>query len=247
MATKPIQISLGETFKLLVQEFEDALSLVKRSHPTVAVRSVKVNIGQADEQAAGEEEPAPAPELILSDRYPGIDKGWQLQLELGERPAASLKGVPQQLPGVYVPTALDLYTEHPIGIIKGIDAEWTQFFAHFEISRVRHLARMDDQTLQELVAARHSLKPREFRCKAGLIETSIPLLPKSDLDGKTLYQLLLLSMEEVHEAFGVKRTALSEVTALYGLLENLTVAIDSRILQQTRLSQLLDCWGDSTG
>ena len=241
MAMKTIQLSLGELCKLVIQEFADALDVVRRTHPKVAVRSVKLKIGQVDETQKPTEENASSPELLLTQRYKGIGKGWLMELDLGERLAATLKGEPQDLPGVYIPTALDLFTEHPLKVIKGINSEWSQFFADFEITRVRHLARMDDQRLQQLIATSHSMRPREFHRKAMLLDIAVPPLPKSNLHDQSLYQLLALSVDQAHQAFGIEQVALSEVVSLYELLEVLTIVIDSRLLRQTSLAQLLAC------
>jgi hypothetical protein len=244
MASTPIHISFGEMFKVLVHEFKDALAIVKRSHPSITVRSVKMNIGQLDDVSPEEndEKAPPQTDLILKDRYPGIDKGWQLELEMGERPSASLNGIPQRPSNIYIPTALDYFSECPLGIIKGIDTQWTQFFASFEIYRVRHLARMDGQTLQKINAEKKSLKPCEFRHKAGLLDTPIPTLPESILNEKSLFNLLLFPRNDAHQALGTERVTSSEVAALYDLLEKLNLAIDTHIFHQTNLSQLLELW-----
>lgn len=236
MAEDKLQLAFGDLFKSIVHEFSTALTLVKRSHPSVAVRSIRLHLGQLPE-----DEVETGPSLILPDRYPDIDKGWQLQLELGERPKASLRGVPIRLPSVSVPTVLDLFADQPLAAVKGIDATWSQRFAEFEILRVCHLVRLEEPLLHKLMISSHSLLPREFRQKTRLLKVPVPALPlpESPLGKVSLYKMLQMPTDQLHERLGRRKVSREEVVTLVELLDTLSIVIDSSLLRQTRFEQLI--------
>ena len=233
-----LQISLGDLLRLITQEFAVGLAMVKRSHPSVLVHSVKLKLGQSPEDAPEMDQLPPS--LILPDRYPAIDKGWQVELELGEKASASLQGRPLLTPSLDVQTAFDIFAEHPISAIKGIDAKWSQFFTGFEILKVRHLAGLDESLLQTMTAQSRSLQPREFRQKALFLKIPLPVLPVSALKELLIYDLLLLPATELHEKLGLRLVSLTEVRDLIELLDLLNLVIDSAVLRKTNLSELIN-------
>lgn len=239
MADEKLQISLGDMLRSITQEFAVALTLVKRSHPSVLVRSVKLKLGQSPEDAPELDEPPPP--LILPDRYPEVDKGWQIELELGEKASASLQGKPILMPRLDAPTALDTFAEHSISAIQGIDVKWSQFFTDFDIIKIRHLAGLEEPLLQTMTAQSRSLLPREFRQKALLLKMPLPALPDSAINKSSIYNLLLLPVKELHEKLGMRLISLTEVRDLLELLDLLNLVIDSAVLRQTKLSELLEC------
>lgn len=237
MADEKLQISVGDLLRSLTHEFAVALTLVKRSHPSVLVHSVRLKLGQLPEDAPEMDEPLPS--LILPDRYPEIDKGWQIELELDEKASASLQGKRLPIPSLDMPTTLDLFAEHPISAIQGIDVEWSQFFTDFDILKIRHLAGLEEPLLQTMTAQSHSLLPREFRQKALLLKMPLPALPDSALNELSIYDLLLLPATELHEKLGIRLVSVTEVRDLIELLDLLNIVIDSAVLRKTSLSELL--------
>ena len=240
MANEKIQISFGDLCKSLVDEFAVALVMVKRSHPGVRVRSVKLKLGQTPAAEPPTDEPSAVTPLILTERYPGSDQGWLLQLELGEGNAATFAGVKRPLVNPYAPTALDLVAEYPLSAIDGISDKWSQLLAGYDLTRVRHLARLDDAELHKIVAETSSLLVREFRQKVLLLQLPVPALPHSTLDTLSLCQILRTPTAELHQRLGRQRVSLLQVEALLEVLDTLNVVIDSRILKKIPLRQLLD-------
>lgn len=236
MADEKKQLSLSDLCQSLVDEFAATLVMVKRSHPTVLVRSVKLKLGQAKAPVAAEN----LSPLILKERYPGSEKGWQLQLELGERSAATIEGVQRPLVHPYAPTALDLVAEYPLTVIDGINTKWSQLFAEFDLTRVRHLARLDESELHKIIDHSRSLLVREFRQKVLLLQLPVPALPHSSLHELSLYKVLRLTTNELHEGFGKQRVSLSQITSLFEVLDILNIVIDTNILKKIPLRQLLD-------
>ncbi len=242
MANEKIQISFGDMLHGIVREFSDALALVRRSHPAVTVRSVKLNIGQEAETELDPTEPTeptrPA-SLLLRDRYPAIDKGWLMEVELGEGLSRIRSDGVYEVPELPISTALDLFGDYPLVAIKGIDTIWNRIFTGVDITRICHLARLDDGLLHELITSHHSLLPREFRRKAQLLEISIPPLSyPPDLQNQSLYHLLLMTAEALHQTIGREKISQSEVFKFLEFLEILNVVIDSEQLRQIKLSQL---------
>ncbi len=236
MADDKRQISLSDLLRSITNEFAYALALVKRSHPTVLIHSVKFKLGQSSEDMSVTDDQQN--QLILPDRYSEIEKGWQIELELGARSSASLLGKTVSTPDQNVKTALDVFAEHPLAAIQGIDIKWSQFFADFDIQNIRHLAGLEEPLLQKMTAQSGSLLPREFRKKALLLKNPLLSLPNSSLNETSLYNLLLLSVTELHEKLGLRLISLTEVWDLIELLDLLNIVLDSAVLNQTSLSEL---------
>lgn len=239
MADEKLQLTLGDLLRSVTQEFAVALTLVKRSHPSVLVRSVKLKLGQSPEDAPEVDEPPPP--LVLPDRYPEIDKGWQLELELGERTSANLQGKPlAMMPSLNVPTAFDAFARESISILKGISVKWADFFAGFDVLEIRQLAALEPSLLQTMTAESRSLLPREFRQKALLLKTPLPALPDAVSQELPVYELLQLSATELHEKLGIRLLSLTETRDLIDVLDILNLVIDSAVLRKVSLAALFE-------
>lgn len=230
-----MQISLSELCQSLVDEFAIALTMVKRSHPTVKVNSLKLALGQTGQDLAQGQDADP---LILDNRYPGSDSGWRLELDLGERPQAKIEGVKRPIVSRTDAMVLDIIAEEPVTVIDGISSSWREFFANFHVTRVMDLARVDEGQLEKMILKSNSLQVREFRQKAFLLKLPLPALGASDLQNKSLYDLLKLPINEVQKSF-LHPVTPAETTYLFEVLDLLNVVIDSRHLQKISLHQLL--------
>lgn len=243
MTAENTGISFAELCRSLVEEFAVALVTVKRSHPHVRVRSIKLNIGQTEEDIAPHEENGVEPATpLLAERYQGIEKGWQLQLEMGEQPSATFAGIERPLPSRTAATVLDFFAEQPLTVIDGISTSWERFFAAFGLTQLRHLARLEGPKLTEIMADGGNLRVREFRQKALLLKLPPPALPPSNLGEKSLYDLLHLPLDMVQKSF-TRPVTRAEVAALYEMLDILNVVVDCRLLRQTPLHELLNGTG----
>jgi hypothetical protein len=238
MADNKNQMSLGDLCLSLADEFAVALVTVKRSHPNVRVNAVTLNIGQTRQALETPADTQDAGPLILSDRYPGSEAGWQLQLELGEKQAATVAGVKRPLAGRTDATALDLVAWEPLSVIDGISTGWSRLLAGFNINQVIDLARIEAPLLQEIIAETNSLHIRKLRQKVLLLKIPVPPLPFSDFGEKPLYDLLRLPVADVQQSFS-RTVTQNEITALFELLDILNIVIDSDVLRKISLHQLL--------
>jgi hypothetical protein len=241
MADDSIHLSFGDMLKGLVQEFSHALTLVKRYHPMVTVRSVRLNICQ--ETALEEEQPtspSPRTSLLLTDRYLGIkDKGWQMEVELGEGVSVRTTNIVVPVLDRDSPTALDIFGDLELVAVKGIDSDWSRIFAQVEITRISHLARMDDPLLLQLIESSHSLQPRDFRRKAQMLRLRLPTLPRQVPPRLDLYQLLQLSENDLLSLLS-RDISIFEIRDLIDFLETLNIILDSDRLRLINLDQLTD-------
>lgn len=230
-----MQISLSELCQSLVDEFAIALTMLKRSHPTVKVNSLKLALGQTGQDIAQGQD---ANALILDKRYPGSDSGWRLELDLGERPQAKIEGVKRPIVSRTDAMVLDIIADEPVTVIDGISSRWRDFFANFHVTRVMDLVRVDERQLEKMILESNSLQVREFRQKAFLLKLPLPALGVSDLQNKSLYDILKLTTNEVQKSFRHPVTP-AETSYLFEVLDLLNVVIDSRYLHKTSLHQLL--------
>jgi hypothetical protein len=227
------QQSLGDLAALLVREIAQALLLAREDAPFVEVRSIKLRLGQLP----GEDNPETAEdELILSERYPLLDQGWQLELELDNQAQAKLGGEPLSV--VTGRTALDLFGPCSTVVIKGVSSRWQSWLGDLQINTVNDLAVLDDQSLQELTLE-HSQQAREFRSKARLLGTLVPSLPSGPLHQQNLAQLLRVPEAELHDQLGRKTVSVNEMLRFTALLDALSLAIDTQVLRKLRLEELL--------
>lgn len=234
-----MQISFTQLCQSLVDEFTVALTMIKRSHPSVKVRSVKLNIGQTEQDISAPKDNEEPNSLILTSRYPGSESGWRLEMELGERSEATFDGVKRPLVSRTAPMILDMFAWEPVTVIDGISSKWSSFLSVFDITQVIDLARIKESLLHQITVASNSLQVREFRQKALLLELPVPALSPSALGNKSLYGVLRSPLAEVQKSFN-RPTTLAEMESLYEVLDILNVVIDNRKLRKIPLQQLID-------
>ena len=128
MSDSSPQQSLGDFAAILVREIAQSLLLAREHAPFVEVRTVNLRLGQLSQDEDSNETPTAPDGLILNERYPLLDSGWQLELELDNKVQASLNGEPIDIPETSR-TAIDLLGTQPVSIIKGISKEWSKRLA----------------------------------------------------------------------------------------------------------------------
>lgn len=233
-----MQISFSELCQSLVDEFAVALTMVKRTHPKVKVNSLKLAIGQTGQDLSVPHESEDANALILTNRYPGSESGWRLELEVGERGEATIEGVKRPMVSRTDPMILDIIAWEPVTVIDGISSKWSDFLTDFDITQVIDLARTNEPLLQEMTLKSNSLQVREFRQKVLLLKLPLPALAASNLRDKSLYEVLKSPIKEVQASFSSPATQ-TEIMYLFEALDLLNVVIDSRHLRKISLHQLL--------
>jgi len=233
--------SLGDFAALLVREIAQALLLAREHAPYVAVQTVKLRLGKLPEGEPDAE--APAPEgLILSERYPLLDGGWELELELGNQVRARIAGQPVALPAAER-TALDLFGPCPTTAIKGVSRRWQERLAALQVNRVAELAQLDDGRLHRLQRQEHSLLPRDFRSKARLLATPVPSFPAGALGRLSLHEVLALTAADLRQTLSGRRVSDSELQRFDALLDALAISVDNALLRKLSLGELLDSGG----
>jgi len=235
------KISLTELCRTLVDEFAVALAAVKRSHPSVTVRSATVGIGQNEEDITSfGNNGGNGPRLLLSDSYPGSENGWQLKLEMGEKPAATIGGVDYPLTDRPTPMLLDIVGTRPLDVIDGISSKWSHFFENLGIKSLDQLARLEEPGLREIVTECSSLRVREFRQKVLLLTLPLPILPSSGLDDISIHELLYMPLQSIQSSFA-KITSPERLNSLLEMLDILNVVFDSRFLRKIKLREFIEC------
>lgn len=238
MSNGSTQQSLGDFAALLVREVAQALLLARENAPFVEVRSIFLRLGKIPE-GVGDEVVGVEPSLILEDRYPLLDKGWELELELDNQVQAKLNGEPF-VSQESLRTALDLFGSQPVAWLKGISDQWSLWFADVGVITVEQLASLKDDALLHLIKKHHSALPREFRGKASLLRVPLPALPSNvSLDG-SLYEALSLSEKALHQIVGTSKVSTTEIQRIAAILDAFAITIDSEFLHQLPFSCLLD-------
>lgn len=219
--------TLGELSTLLIREIGQALQIALAEAPAVRAEKIVIRLGQepAPEGGGGPETPLP------SGRYPGLDRGWELEIALAGDGRVLASPLPT-LPPSPAPPLMALFAGLPATVIKGLDASRTRKFAEAGVETVADLAELSDERLAALTARVRSIFPAEMRAKARMLKATIPPIPTSPLDSQTLQKLLFVSAADLLQALGPDRSTPTEARQLKALLDILAVAVDSRVLRR---------------
>lgn len=232
MSTGDITASLGDFAAVLVREISQSLLLAATDAPLVRVHAVRIRFGQP---SAAEEK---GDVSLLFDRYPFLENGWEVEVEMDGKVQAQLAGQP--LPTVEPgKPLLSVFGEMPLIRLKGINTEWTKFFAGLGITTIGSLAAVSQEVLSEAAQRKRSVKMWEYVGKARLLEMYIPALPPTPLDGRSLYVLQQMTPAEILTALGMKKLSTREADMLLELFALLAIAIDSVVLREITLGRLL--------
>ena len=221
--------SMGDFVTLLVREISQSLSLARYEAPLVQVQQVRVRFGEEE-----------GSDSIIVNRYPFMANGWEVELLMNAKLQARLYGEP--LPPVEPRCQLlDIFGEHPVSDIKGVNTDWSGFFQKHGITTIRTLASLSMESFQTLARERNSVRLWEIHGKARLLQCEIPFFPSTSLDGENLYALLKMSPETLLDRAGLEKTSLPEIQRLADYMEILTIVIDTRVLKAMQLKKLLTC------
>ncbi len=232
MSNGEITASLGDFAAVLVREVSQSLLLATTEAPLIHVHTVRIRFGQP---SAAEKE---GDDSLLLDRYPFLENGWEVEMEMDGKVQAQLAGqpLPTVAPGKPL---LAVFGKMPLIRLKGINTEWTKFFAALGITTIGSLATISRDVLSKAAQLRRSVKMWEYVGKARLLEMCIPALPPTPLDGKNLYVLQQMTPAEILTALGMKKLSTREADMLLELFALLAIAIDSIALKEITLGRLL--------
>ncbi len=230
MSNDEISASLGDFASVLVREISQSLLLAATDAPSVQVHTVRIRFGQAPDEEGGSS--------LLVERYPFLENGWEVEMEMDGKVQAQLAGQPL-LPVEPGRPLLSVFGAMPLVSLKGIDSEWAKFFDSLGVATIAALAGVSQETLSLAVQRKRSVKLWEYVGKARMLELCIPALPATSLDGKSIYALQQMAPAEIVAGLGKKSLSTREAEMLMELLAILAVAIDSRVLKRVTLRQIL--------
>ncbi|BCO08881.1 hypothetical protein GF1_12570 [Desulfolithobacter dissulfuricans] len=219
--------SLGDFAAVLVREISRSLALMRHDAPLIRVDRVRIRFGQPE----GEDS-------VLTDRYPFLADGWVVEMEMDPLVQARLQGEPlPEEPAVR--TLLDIFKDHSITDIKGVNRDWSAFFKHHGLETIGQLAAISTNQLSALARQRRSVKLWELHGKARLLQSDMVYFPSTALDRDRLYTLLKMDPEELLQRAGATKVSRAEIERLGEIMELLAIVVDSRVLQSMRLRDLL--------
>ncbi|WP_022664486.1 hypothetical protein [Desulfospira joergensenii] len=225
---EPITQSMGDFVTLLVREISQSLALARHEASLVRVDRVRVRFGQ--EEGA---------DSVISERYPFLADGWEVEMDLGPTLQARLLGDPIE-PVEPGRPLLELFGPGPVSDIKGVDRDWADFFAEHGIKTIAGLAELSPEDLTDLARERASIRLWEIQGKARLLGCESPFFPPSPLDDHNLYEILKMGSAEILKITSVKSVTREEVRRLLEILQLLTVSLDARVLKSLSLEKFLN-------
>jgi hypothetical protein len=134
---------------------------------------------------------------------------------------------------------LDIFEDHPVSDIKGVNTDWASFFHHHKIETIGRLAAISAEEFQVLARERRSINLWEIHGKARLLKCEIPFFPSTSLDTQSLYTILKMSPDALLKGAGSHETSMAEIQRLADILEILAIVVDYKVLQAKRLEELL--------
>ncbi|MDD5759252.1 MAG: hypothetical protein PHI06_09235 [Desulfobulbaceae bacterium] len=230
MSNDEISASLGDFASVLVREISQSLLLAATDAPLVQVHTVRIRFGQA----AVEE----GDSSLLAERYPFLENGWQVEMEMDGKVQAQLAGQPLLSTDPGRPL-LAVFGDMPLISLKGINTEWAKFFDLLGVTTISALAALSQRSLSLAIERKRSVKLWEYVGKARMLELCIPALPATPLDGKSIYALHQMTPAKIIDAMGRRKLSTREADMLMALLSILAVAIDGSVLRGVTLGQLL--------
>lgn len=235
MSDDSIAVSLGDFAALLAREVAQALAASQYYADYLDVRSVRIRLGQLPEPGgSGDVKPG----VVLAERYPFLDRGWELELEMDTQVRARKAGEPL---GVEVQSrdCLALFGDHDVSVVKGVSGEWAERLGRSGITSVRALAEMSDKKLMEVIRSCNSRYPRELRGKARLLQTPLPVVSSAVPGGTTLFELLSMAEDQLRQLIGPEKISSMEAADLAAVLDILAISVDVGVLRRTTLAALL--------
>lgn len=219
--------TMGDFVTLLVREISQSISLARYDAPLIQVQKVRVRFGEEE-----------GSDSVIVNRYPFMANGWDVEMDLSGKLQARLYGdllplvSPQQ-------SLLDVFRDHPVSDIKGVNTDWASFFKRHKIETIGRLATISAEDFQVLAGERRSINLWEIHGKARLLKCEIPFFPSTSLNTETLYTILKMSPEALLDRAGIHETSMAEIQRLSDYMEILAIVVDSKVLQAMRLDKFL--------
>jgi hypothetical protein len=219
--------TMGDFVTLLVREISQSISLARYDAPLIQVQKVRVRFGEEE-----------GSDSVIVNRYPFMANGWDVEMDLGGILQARLYG--EALPLMSSrQSLLDIFGDHPVWDIKGVNTDWASFFHHHKIETIGRLAAISAEEFQVLAKERRSINLWEIHGKARLLKCEIPFFPSTSLDTQSLYTILKMSPDALLKGAGSHETSMAEIQRLADILEILAIVVDYKVLQAKRLEELL--------
>lgn len=219
--------TMGDFVTLLIREISQSISLARYEAPLIQVQQVRVRFGEEG-----------GSDSVIENRYPFMANGWDVEMELGGKLQARLYGEPlPPIPPKH--SLLDIFGDHPVSHIKGVNRGWASFFQRHKVETIGSLAAIPGATLQVLARERRSVILWEIHGKARLLTCEVPFFPSSSLDSETLYAILKMAPDRCLDRVGIHKTSVAEIQRLSDTMEILAIVVDSKVLKAMQLGDLL--------
>ena len=249
---EPAGLDFNELARLITAELDSGLTAINALaawNSRFHISTMRVHIGQLP---AEDDEPAPVTDVtevpvlsrnvLTKQRYQLADRGWMLAVELAAGSApARFKVLDEPIVTVPVETqssASLLFRDLPVDAIRGVDSSWTQYLNDYKIVTVGELIEMDYELRTKLVSATNRNYPLIIHTRARQLLCAVPHLPKSKVDGASLYSLLAESPSQLRKKFGEQYISISASERFADFLALLYSVLDSRVLKSFSVLQL---------
>lgn len=219
--------TMGDFVTLLVREISQSISLARYDAPLIQVQHVRVRFGEEG-----------GSDSVIVNRYPFMVNGWDVEMDLDGKLQARLYGDPLPLVSSQQ-SLLDIFGDHRVSDIKGVNTDWASFFKRHKIETIRRLAAISAEELQVLAGERRSITLWEMHGKARLLKCEIPFFPSTSLDSETLYTILKMAPDVLFDRVGIHETSMAEIQRLSDIMEILAIVVDSKVLQAMPLGKFL--------
>jgi hypothetical protein len=253
MSPTPEQLDISELAASLISEVRaGVLAAEGQGAGRMQVVGATVRVGQratedGDEAATvAETEPDRGPGAVITPptispvvlQEGGAREGWEIELRLGQGRSVISAGGEGTVGTGTLPTAVALWEQRPLSVLKGIDAWRTSRLAGEGIRTVAALLTLDEASIAAIVARQRSQLYLDFWVKAALLRSPAPRLAASDADDRRLSTLAGLAPSELRRVIGPEVCSASAATQLFDLLSHWGMALTRTALRSVRLADL---------
>jgi hypothetical protein len=254
MSPVPDRLDLSELAASLIGEVRaGVLAAEDLGAGHMQVVDATVRVGQRGEAEAADSEPAapavepergPGPVITPPALSPvvlqeeGERTGWEIELRLGRgRPVVTTEAQPGVTTGD-LPTAVSLWVDRPLSVLKGVDAVRTSRLAKEGVRTIADLLALDEVAIAGIVARQRSQLFLDFWVKAALLRSPAPRLAASAADTRRLATLTGLAPGTLRQLLGPEVCSASAATQLFDLLSHWGMALTRTALASVRVADL---------
>lgn len=193
-------MDIGQLAQVVYAEVRTALVEIidaYRRDQLIQLSKVRIRLGEPARLANNNDSGSTHTERLIPP-----ETGWAVDITFDPyRDGAQILSPPEQQ-SVDLVIYDRLFDNDTLDRIQGVGHHWQQVLQRLGYERIGQLAAMTDESMQTLCQQQSSRLPIEFRSKARITQTALPSIRNIQLKHDTLYDLAILTKQQLIELYG---------------------------------------------